>query len=132
MTNEEIIQKYSLTVRCLPYEVRETITIPYKTIPKGWTEYAFKPDDIYFKTLYGDAWEHYKKKFYNLYSEGKPGIERFRKVKLGGWWLVKQTLHDSSAVIFSFNDTRTFKAPTLIGALTMFLNTLTENAVNNL
>ena len=99
----EIIQKHSLTVRCLPYEVvshwryREG-----ETIKDGRT----------------------------LVELPKWGVGKFvkevRVVEKGGWWYVKETKNTGSNVTFNRKYDKFF-APTLEQALQMYLDSLETN-----
>lgn len=96
----DIIQKNSLTVRCLPY-----VVISHCGYRSG-DETRLKPNQT---IVVLPKWGN--KKF----------IREERIVANGGWWYVKETKNTSSAVTF---DRRTdkFFAPTLQEAIQLYLN----------
>ena len=90
-----IIQKYSLTVRCLPYVVTSLFT--YKEGQR------LNPNQT---VHYNEKWKR------NL-------IKEERTVEKGGWWYVKETPNTSSTV--TFHREYDFFAPTLEEAIQLYL-----------
>lgn len=102
----EVIQKYSLTVRCLPYEV-----VTYWTYCEG--------DEN--KVCVDSKGEPIKiKRELAIRSDGKKFLKESRTVEKGGWWYVKATPHTNSTVIFNKKYDKFF-APTLEEAIALFL-----------
>lgn len=135
----DIIQKHSLTVRCLPYE---TVTYwSYREGDETRTYVGDNPDKVkrevviqdfdleYFeKTDKQPKWtnnsplkryEMWKKNFPN----GRKLLKETRIVEKGGWWCVKETKNTSSIVQFDINHDKFF-APTLEEAITLYLNSI--------
>lgn len=103
MTDTEIITiiaHYSLTIRCLPYEV-----ISYWTYKEGDDEYSRTP-------------VHCKREV--IIKEGKKFLKEIRTVANGGWFYVKQTANTDSTVRFDREHDKFF-APTLAEAIQLFL-----------
>lgn len=139
MTNIiEIIQKNSLTVRCLPYE---TVTcwsykegdenIMYKNsngeIIEAKREVVIQDFDLeHFQKTKPTKWntdspekrfENWKKNFPN----GKKLLKETRTVKNGGWWYVKESKNTDSTVQF-IRQYDKFFAPTLEEAIKLYLD----------
>jgi hypothetical protein len=136
----DIIQKYSLTVRCLPYEV-----ISYTTYKEGDEnkiyvdsngklieakreviiqdfdlEYFEKTKPTEFNTDTPEKrFENWKKNFPN----GRKLLKTTKVTNNGGWWYVKETPHTDSNVQFSRKYDKFF-APTLVEAIKMFLESI--------
>lgn len=111
----EIIQKHSLTVRCLPYEV-----ISYYSYRKGDEERVTKPSydsegkirDVKKSVVFSEVWQ-------------RKMIKEERNVDRGGWWYVKETKNTNSTVRFSRKHDKFF-APTLEEAIKLYLDSLTK------
>ena len=95
----ELIQKYSLTVRCLP-----------KTVTSLW---SFQGD--------------YKFKLKNnqniIEHNGRKYIKTVREVERAGWWYVTESKNTDSIVHFS-KGYKVFFAPTLEEAIQLFLESI--------
>lgn len=136
----EIIEKYSLTVRCLPHVVTRYLT--YKdgdehkkyTNPDGtpseWKRSLIvqKFDLEHFEKTPPPEW--YKNKtpkerldiFLKIHPTGERKLLKEEKeVKKGGWWYVKETPDTNSTVTFSRKYDK-FLAPTLEEAIKMFMD----------
>ena len=114
MTASEIIEtinKYSLTIRCLP---KEKVTF-YR-----WT---FKDGD---EDFIGD---NISKKIV-LSKGGTKLIRESKKTKYGGWFIVKYTPYNSNIVTFNLK-TDKFFAPTLEEAVQLFLNSKDFNNIKD-
>ena len=133
----EIIQKHSLTVRCLPYE-----TISY---------WSYKDEDGNKKYVYSSGMEvivqdfdleHFQKtkppkydtdspemRFKNWkknFPNGRKLLKETKTIQNGGWWYVKETKNTDSTVRFS-REHDTFFAPTLEKAIDLYLNSINDN-----
>lgn len=95
----DIIKEYSLTVRCLPYIVKERFRCPPNYKPKEGE-----------KIVESGEW---------------PLISKEKKVEKGGWWYVKETPNTMSTVRFSRKYDKFF-APTLKEAIDLFLKSKNE------
>ena len=137
----EIIQKHSLTVRCLPYEVVSYTTLyrdgdeKLKYLDsngneiKAIREVVVQDYDLdYFKkqkpTKYCSdnpekRYENWKKNFPN----GKKLLKTTKKVINGGWWYVKATPHIDSTIQFNRKYDEFF-APTIEEAINLYLNSI--------
>ena len=135
----DIIQKNSLTVRCLPYEVvnywsytegdenkKYLVDRNHKTIETK-KEVVIQDYDLeYFQKTKASKWntddpqkrlDNWKKRFPN----GKKLLKETRLVKNGGWWYVKETKNTDSIVRFS-REYDKFFAPTLEEAIQLYLD----------
>lgn len=126
----EIIQKYSLTVRCLPYIVEEnwTYTEGQKlredeelTYWKPTLKY-FQKEDLKFSS---QSAEKRMETFYNKFPNGRAIAHRKRVVEKGGWWYVKETKNTDSTVRFN-REYDKFFAATLEEAIELFLKSKTD------
>jgi len=136
----EIIQKHSLTVRCLPYEVVSYTTYRdndenLKYLDSNGNEIKVIREVViqdynldYFKkqkpTKYSSdspekRYENWKKAFPN----GKKLLKTTKKVVNGGWWYVKATPHTDSMVQFSRKYDEFF-APTIEEAIKLYLDSI--------
>jgi hypothetical protein len=136
----EIIQKHSLTVRCLPYEVvsytsyrdgdenvkyvdsngDEIKAIREVVIQDYDLEYFQKQKPTkYCSDSAEKRYENWKKNFPN----GKKILKTTKKVVNGGWWYVKATPHTGSTVQFSRKYDEFF-APTIEEAIKLYLDSL--------
>lgn len=95
-----IIEKYSLTVRCLPH-----VVISYLGYREGW---KLKDNQTIVEL---PKWGN--RKF----------IKEERKVDRGGWWYVKETPNTDSTVRFNRKYDKFF-APTLHEAIELYLNSI--------
>lgn len=100
----DTIQKYSLTVRCLPFETVNMFTAyDNEVLREGCTEYFWKPDDEYFKNTksFGHSnWEARKTQFYTKFPNGRRFFKETKTVDKGGWWYVKETKNTNSTIKF--------------------------------
>lgn len=136
----DIIQKHSLTVRCLPHEVVSYWTYREGDENKKYVDSNGKPKEAkrevviqeydleYFKKtkpIYKSAdtpekrYETWRKNFPN----GRKLLKETRTVEHGGWWYVKETPNTDSTVRFS-REYDKFFAPTLEEAIKLFLDSL--------
>jgi hypothetical protein len=129
-----IIQKHSLTVRCLPYKV-----ISYTTYREGdekWVNKSEKNLEIitqffdldYFKNKPPQKYdrrtpEQRHQAFVKVFPNGRKLIKEIRIIDKGGWWYVKETKDTSSNVIFNRKYDK-FLAPTLEEAIQFYLDSL--------
>ena len=133
----DTIQKYSLTVRCLPHIVVSHWSYQEGDENKKYVDSNGNPrtekrtvvtqnhDLEYFKNTPPPSWskatpeqryETFKKNFPN----GRKLLREERIVKDGGWFYVKETPHTGSRIEFSRKHDEFF-APTLEGAIKLFL-----------
>ena len=119
-----IIQKYSLTVRCLPFIVRQSFSyVEGDEIEEGYTLTYWKPDLDYFKnnsSISGGTPKTRMEYFYKRFPNGRGFIHKDREVEKGGWWYVKETPNTDSIVRFDRKNDKFF-APTLEEAINLFL-----------
>jgi hypothetical protein len=106
----DIIQKNSLTVRCLPY-----IVIGHYGYREGDEERCIKP-------IYDSKGNILNIKRTVVFNEkwNRKMLREKRIVENEGWWLVKETQNTSSTV--TFNRKTDFFAPTLEEAIALYLN----------
>ena len=120
----DIIQKNSLTVRCLPYKVTSKLSYSknYKLQKDEVIEF-WKPNLEYFSE--NNKWSNPQKimdKFYSNWGKnGRPFIVRTRNVEKGGWWYVKETKDTNSTIRFNRKYDKFF-ASTLEEAIKLYLN----------
>jgi len=98
-----IIQKHSLTVRCLPH-----IVVSRWNYKEGDEKNLKENQTIEYSTKYN-----------------RKVIREERKANNGGWWYVKETKNISSNVQFS-REYDKFFAPTLEEAINLFLKSLVD------
>jgi hypothetical protein len=137
----EIIQKHSLTVRCLPHEVVECWTYIEGDELKKYVDSNGNPcqktrevvvqnlDLAYFQNTHvsgkwnvgtpEERYEKWKKNFPN----GKKLLKVTRKVEHGGWWYVKSAKNTDSTIRFDRKYDKFF-APTLEEAIKLYLDSL--------
>ena len=120
-----IIQAHSLTVRCLPYKVREIWSCREGQELKENEELIYwKPDIVYFQKQFSRYEKETAKTrmetFYKKNPLGIPQIHHTRKVEKGGWWYVKEVPNTMSTVRFNRKYDKFF-APTLKEAIDLFL-----------
>lgn len=126
MTAEEIIQiiaENSLTVRCLPLEVKEAYSFKQEEFDKGGYELKiWCPDLEYFENsqFLGNAKSRYEA-FYKRFPKGRKFMVRTRYPEKGGWWYVKEKPDTSSTVCFNRKHDKFF-APSLEEAVQLYLN----------
>lgn len=134
----EIIEKYSLTVRCLPKETvscfsyREgdetknyfnsdgtTSTAKREVVTQVFDLQHFidTPPPKWSKQSPEQRFATWQKNFPN----GRKLLMETKQVKHGGWWYVQESKHTGGTIIFTKHD---IFAPTLEEALTMYLNSL--------
>ena len=135
----EIIQKHSLTVRCLPHEVVTYWGYQEGDEHKNYVNSKGEPikrqlevviQDYNFETYrknltpysIGEA-EKMFKKWKEKFPNGKKLLKETRKVEHGGWWYVKSTSHTDSTIRFSREHDKFF-APTLEEAIQLYLESL--------
>ncbi len=138
----EIIQKHSLTVRCLPYKVVTCWTYKEGDENRKYVDGSGKPIERKREVVIQDFdLEHFQKtkpskfntdspekRFQNwkkLNPNGKKLFKETRIVEHGGWWYVKETKNTDSTVRFS-REYDEFFAPTLEEALTLYLQSIGE------
>jgi len=123
----DIIQKYSLVVRCLPLEIKKTwYPKTDETLNEDFVESYWTPDDDYFKKVHSVGWLARKNQFYEKFPNGRRIFSQIKPVEnIGGWWIVKQVEDTGNNVVFSKE--HDFLAPTLAEAIEMFLK---KNNVN--
>lgn len=115
----DTIKKFSLTVRCLPFETQTMFAAKDDEVLKdGFTEYFWKPDDEYFKNV-SINWESRKTQFYSRFPNGRRFFKETKKVDKGGWWYVKETKNTHSTIVFNRQNDKFF-APTLEQAIELF------------
>ena len=102
----EIIQKHSLTVRCLPHKV-----VSHWAYREGQ---KIKDNQTIVELPKWSKLPHLKDRKF---------IKEVREVKCGGWWYVKETKHTYSSVEFSRKSDKFF-APTLEEALGLYLDSI--------
>lgn len=136
----DIIQKHSLTVRCLPYEVISYWSYKEGDENKKCVDSNMKPieskkevviqefDLEYFQKTKPTKWntdspekrfETWKKNFPN----GRKLLKETKSVKNGGWWYVKETKNTDSTVRFS-REHDEFFAHTLEEAIKLYLDSI--------
>ena len=120
----DIIQKNSLTVRCLPYKVTSKLSCPKNyNLQKNEVIEFWKPDLKYFSE--NNRWDNPQKimdKFYSNWGEkGRPFIVKTRNVEKGGWWYVKETKDTNSTIRFNRKYDKFF-ASTLEEAIKLYLD----------
>lgn len=143
MTSDEIIdviQKHSLTVRCLPHEVISYWTYKEGDENKKCVDANGKPiedkkevviqnhDLEYFKNVETSKWntdtpEKRYENFKRVYPNGRKLLKRTKTVKNGGWWYVKETHNTDSTVRFNRKHDKFF-APTLEEAIKLYLGSI--------
>jgi hypothetical protein len=109
----DIIQKYSLTVRCLP-----SVVITHSTYRPGDEEFCKKPS----YDSHGNL-RNVKRSVvtgYGTHPKDKKFLREERKIEKGGWWYVKETPHINSIVRFSRKYDKFF-AQTLEEAIKLYL-----------
>ena len=137
----EIIQKHSLTVRCLPHE-----TVTYTTYKEGdenkhYVDNRGNKIEAKREVIIQDFnLEHYQKTPQPEYDKKRTPEERFEKWKKsfphgrkllkttkitenGGWWYVKETKHTDSTIRFNRKYDKFF-APTLEQAINLYLDSI--------
>ena len=135
----EIIQKHSLVVRCLPYEVvlyrdyQEGDGLKKYVDSKGNTieakrEVIIQNFDLeHFQITKPQKWDtdspemryaRWRKNFPN----GRKLLKETRIVEKGGWWIVKGAKHTDSSITFSLKND--FCAPTLSEAIDLYLKSI--------
>jgi len=140
----DIIQKHSLTVRCLPHEV-----VSYYTYREGdekakWVNSDGSPSKSIREvvTQHFDL-EHFQKTKPPKWEDGTPEqrferwiknnpngrklLKETRTVEKGGWWYVVETKDTDSTVRFSSKSSDNFLAPTLEGAINLYLESIKPN-----
>jgi len=136
----DIIQKHSLTVRCLPHETISCWSykegdenIKYvdsngKTIESKREVVVQNYDLEYFQKTKPSKWntdspekrfENWKKNFPN----GRKLLKETKTVKNGGWWFVKETKNTGGTVTFDRKHDKFF-APTLEKAVNLYLDSI--------
>lgn len=135
----EIIQKHSLTVRCLPNEVVSYWTYregdenkkyvdsngnPIKSVKSVVIQdYDLKHFENTKPTKYDtDTPQQRYNTFKKNFPNGRKILKEVRQVENGGWWLVKQAKNTDSTIQFSFK--HDFMAPTLQEAITLYLDSI--------
>lgn len=135
-----IIQKHSLTVRCLPYE-----TVNYWSYKDGDENKVYVDakgnrieakreviiqdfDLAHFQKTPPQKWctDNPEKRFSNWRKNnpnGKKLLKETKTVKNGGWWYVKETKNTDSTIRFS-REYDKFFAPTLEEAIRLYLNSI--------
>lgn len=104
-----IIQKHSLTVRCLPHKVITYWTYQEGDENKTCVDSNGKPCTI--------------KRSLFIREDGKKLLKRERDVQNGGWWYVKETQNTDSTVRFNRKYDKFF-APTLEEAIKIYLESI--------
>lgn len=135
-----IISSYSLTVRCLPHVVVSHWTYRDGDENKKYVDSKGNPIERDLEVVKQDFdLEYFQKtpppKYSNstpeqrleqwkkLHPNGRKLLKETKKVEKGGWWYVKSTPNTDSIVQFSRKHDEFF-APTLEGAIQLFLNSL--------
>jgi len=108
----DIIQKHSLTVRCLPY-----ITVYHWTYREGDEKSIDNP------SYDGNGNIRKVKKSIVTNAIGRKLLREEREVEKGGWWYVKETQNTDSTVRFDRKYDKFF-APTIEEALQLYLDSL--------
>jgi hypothetical protein len=139
----ELIQKYSLTVRCLPYQVVNHWSYSEGDEHKEYVDSKGNPieskreviiqhlDLEYFqKTDVKGKWnagtpEERFKRWKDANPNGKKILRETKEVEHGGWWYIKPTKNTDSTVVFN-RDYDKFFAPTLEEAMNLFLESIGE------
>lgn len=111
----EIIAENFLCVRRLPFET--TALWSYR---EGDEERVKKP--IYLSD--GSVLNAKRTVFFHE-GYGRKMVREVKVVKNGGWWYVKEAAHTSSTITFSREHDKFF-APTLEGAVKLFLESKTD------
>ena len=136
----EIIQKHSLTVRCLPYEVVSYWNYKEGEENRNYIDSNGKPIEAKREVIVCDYdLEYFQKTKPSKYNTNTPEqrFEFWRKnnpngrkllketktVKNGGWWYVKETKNTDSTIIFNRKYDEFF-APTLDEAIQLYLDSL--------
>lgn len=109
----DIIQKYSLTVRCLPH-----VDVSYWSYREG-------DENKKYVDSKGNPSKGVKTLF--IREDGKKLLREERLVEHGGWWYVKETQNTDSTVRFDRRHDKFF-APTLEGAIKLYLDSKLNNA----
>ena len=105
----DIIQKHSLTIRCLPHKVTSYWTYREGDENKKWVDSDGNPSKST-KTLF-------------IREDGKKLLKEERDIEHGGWWYVKETQNTDSTVRFS-REYDKFFAPTLEEAIKLYLDSI--------
>lgn len=106
----DIIQKHSLTVRCLPHKVISHYTYREGDENMKYVDSEGNPSTKKRTVVYSESW---KRKM----------IREERDVENGGWWYVKETKNTDSTVTFSRKYDKFF-APTLPEAIQLYLDSI--------
>lgn len=104
----EIIQKHSLTVRCLPH-----VVVSHWTYREGEKVESYTDGNGLLRKRSVVFLEKWNRKF----------IREEKIVKNGGWWYVKETKNTDSIIQFSRKYDKFF-APTLEGAIKLYLDSI--------
>lgn len=147
MTEIDIIQKHSLTVRCLPHKVINHWTYREGDENKKYVDSNGNPsktnrtlvtrtyDLNFFENTPPQKWDKHLSPQQRLERHLKinpSGQRKFmreeKNVDHGGWWYVKETKDASSTVIFN-REYDEFFAPTLKEALNLYLDSVKENRI---
>lgn len=104
----DIIEKHSLTVRCLPH-----------VVVNHWSPY--KEGDENVKRVDSNGNTINSKYSVVTREDGKKLLREERIVDKGGWWYVKETKNTDSTVTFNRKNDKFF-APTLAKAIKLYLD----------
>lgn len=135
----DIIQKHSLTVRCLPHkvitysnyiegdELKKCVDskgnkIKREVVIQHLELEHFQKTDVKGKWNNGTPEQRYER-WKTICPNGKKLLKETRKVEKGGWWYVKQTSNTDSTVIFQ-REYDKFFAPTLEEAIKLYLDSI--------
>lgn len=133
----DIIQKHSLTVRCLPHIVVSHWTYREGDENKKYIDSNGEPskarrsvviqdyDLKHFQNTKPTKWntDSPEKRYENWkrnYPNGRKVLREEKDVNNGGWWYVKETPNTDSTVIFNREHDKFF-APTLEEAIKLYL-----------
>jgi hypothetical protein len=136
----EIIQKNSLTVRCLPYETvafwsykegdehRRSVNSKGEEIISKKEVVIQDYDLAHFQKMKHGKWntDSPEKRFANWkknFPNGKKILKETKISEKGGWWYVKETKNTDSTVRFS-REFDKFFAPTLEEAIDLYLESI--------
>jgi hypothetical protein len=135
-----IIQKHSLTVRCLPHVVVSHWSYTEGDENKNYVDANGKPNTSKRTVVIQDFdLEHFQKTKPSKYNTDSPEkrFEQWKKnfpngrkllreervVEHGGWWYVKETKSTGSTVMFDRKHDKFF-APTLPEAIQLYLDSI--------
>jgi hypothetical protein len=105
----DIIQKHSLTIRCLPYKVIHHWSYREGDENKKYVDCKGNPSK--------------SRRSLVISEDGRKLLREERDVENGGWWFVHETKNTNATVMFSKKYDKFF-APTLEEALQLYLDSI--------